>query len=102
ATAFQSHMGFLAFSPDGKTLAASGGGNVIRQWEVATAREVMIPPGHWARAHSIAFFPNNRALATAGDIDPDNAIRIWDITTGAPLRVLKGHAAAIVCLSSSA
>jgi WD40 repeat protein len=43
---------------------------------------------HSNRVWSVAFSPDNRWLATAGD---DNQAIVWDVQTGECLRVLSGH-----------
>jgi WD40 repeat protein len=67
----------LAFSPDGRILAAAGTGP-IHLWEVATGREL---PG--LRRHEdlgqttcVAFSPDGRTLASAGY---DGMVRVWEL-----------------------
>ena len=48
--------------------------------------------------HAVAFSPDNKTLATAGD---DQCVHTWSAETGAPFDVLKGHTAAITSLAFS-
>jgi WD40 repeat protein len=75
----------LAFSPDGKTIAATGWGGGVRLWDAATGKELRkIPqPNH---VRSVAFSPDGRTLAAAG-----TPIGLWDVATGKELRRLDGH-----------
>jgi WD40 repeat protein len=66
----------LAFSPDGKTLASSGGGP-IQLWEVATRREVCRFPIHDTGPALLAFSPAGRLLASG---NTDITLLLWDVT----------------------
>jgi WD40 repeat protein len=47
--------------------------------------------GHNGIAHSVAFIPDGRLLATAGGAVGDKTVRLWDPATGEHLRTLTGH-----------
>jgi WD40 repeat protein len=72
----------VAFSPDGKTLAAIGG--AIGLWNVTTHKQV----GAWRAGNvtSFAFSPDGRTLASGDDA---RTVRLWDVVShrqvGAPL-----------------
>jgi len=81
--------GCVAFSPDGKTLAA-GDGTLIRLWDLATGWYVAVLSGHTACPCSVAFHPDGQTLvSTAADTDP--AVRIWDLATLKEKHRLEGH-----------
>jgi WD40 repeat protein len=82
----------LKFSPDGRTLAGVEASQ-IKIWEVDTGEVQRIFPGHYApklemkiAPTAIAFSPDSDFLATAtwtqGLLTPNEAIVVWDITTG--------------------
>jgi serine/threonine protein kinase len=110
----------VAFSPDGKTLAAVGQVRVVRLWDVASGKE--LPPLrvqplvlvsttlremkiNWNTAGSrfphvglqlgdaVAFSPDGKTLAASTG---DNAVRVWDVSTGQQRVVLKWRASALV------
>ena len=86
----------LAFSPDGKLLAAnlddnnSGGGIAI--WETATGRFIKRLGGMYGSASLLAFSPDGRRIAAASYWD--RTMCVWDLDTGKTLGTDKpGHLA---------
>jgi WD40 repeat protein len=78
----------VAFSPDGKLLAASDSRGVIYLWHIATNQLILTLEGHsyWVRA--IAFSPDGQTIASGSF---DNTARLWDVKTGKCLQILHGH-----------
>jgi RNA polymerase sigma factor (sigma-70 family) len=71
--------GQIAFAPDGKTLASAGYDNVVRLWDVATAKETAQLSGHTAPVLAVAFAPDGKTLASGSH---DGTARLWDVRTG--------------------
>jgi WD40 repeat protein len=89
--ALASHaVGGIAFSPDGRTLAAAAfDGNVVL-WDTHTRTPIGQPlNGHHGPANAVAFSPDGRTLA-AGMFD--GTVLLWDTRTHTPLgQPLNGH-----------
>ena len=70
---------FVAFSPDGRTLATGSSDNTARLWEVASGKQIAMLRGHENLVKSVAFSPDGRTLATGSS---DNTARLWEVATG--------------------
>jgi RNA polymerase sigma factor (sigma-70 family) len=79
----------VAFSPDGKTLASSGGEGAVKLWDVATGKEKASLEGPTSANHGLVFSPDGKTLASAGG--DKKTVRLWDISTGKELSTLTGH-----------
>ncbi|HEY7157774.1 MAG TPA: sigma-70 family RNA polymerase sigma factor, partial [Gemmataceae bacterium] len=75
----------LAYSPNGKMIAATGCGRAITLWDAATGKEVCQFPNR-RQPNGVAFSPDSKVLAT---IDTPFG-HLWDVATGKELRQLKG------------
>lgn len=72
----------VAFSPDGKLLAAGNRYHTVRVWDVATKKEVVTLAGHMSDVWSIAFSPDGKTLAAADtDWKKPSKVKLWDTTT---------------------
>jgi WD40 repeat protein len=89
------------FSPDGNTLAAILGEEVIL-WNVATGKKVRTLKKLNGWPSAIAFSPDNRSIAVAAlkRVRPvgESEISLWDLATGKSVNRLKGKSDAIACL----
>jgi WD40 repeat protein len=64
----------VEFSPDGKTLAITGGPGQVRLWDLTTHTQIALPSRYSVAA--VAFSPDGKTLAIEA-----YGVRLWDLTT---------------------
>jgi len=84
----QLHVNFVAFSPDGKTLASASGDNTVKFWDMATGQCCQTLEAHKKWAYSVAFSPDGRSLVSGGGY---STVKLWDTATGQCCQTLEGH-----------
>ena len=83
----------VAWSPDGKQLAAGSGINVILVWDVASGEPLATLIGDFGVVSSVVWSPDGKQLAslTAGS----TRISLWDPANPNPTAILRGHAGVV-------
>jgi WD40 repeat protein len=76
----------VAYSADGKRIAAAGADGSVGLWDAATGERAPLPEGHRGAARGIAFSPDIDRLVSTGD---DGTLRLWDARTGRPGRAIE-------------
>jgi WD40 repeat protein/serine/threonine protein kinase len=75
-----------AFSPDGRRIASSDQGGVVKVWDAWTGKELLSFQAHANHARRVAFSPDGQRLASASW---DGTAKVWDAQTGRLIHTLK-------------
>ncbi len=103
------HFTALAYSPDGRVLAAAESGpylrpagvevkEPIRFWDVASGKVLSTCAAHVGGVAALSFAPDGKALASCSY---DKTVRLWEVATGRELYCWKGHQQPVYCLAFS-
>lgn len=84
----QGNLSTVAFSPDGKLLAAGGADMMVYVWDVESGELLNTWEGHSNWVNGLAFHPRGEQLATVSGHSSrgEGRVLVWDISTGEPLR----------------
>jgi WD40 repeat protein len=75
----------VAFTPDGKILAAAMSDKTIKLWNGKTGELVRTLTGHAYAVHAIAMTPDGQTLISGSS---DKTIKLWNLKTGQLIRTL--------------
>jgi WD40 repeat protein len=89
----------VAFSPDGKALAAAGRDHTLHLFDVASGREVRPVEGQFDAVDAVGFDPGGGRVWTVGG---DRNLRAWEAATGKEVRTLETGAGLPLCVAFSA
>lgn len=76
-TAVVDEVNYLAFSPDGQTLASAGADSTIKMWHLGAKDLIDIMHKHNGIVRCVAFTADGKILASGGD---DRTIQFWDMS----------------------
>ena len=93
----------VTFSRDG-LLASCSRDQTVHIWNLASEKPILLVGGadedgsysHEGGVNTVAWHPTGRFLASGGH---DEVVKIWDVTTGECMKILKGHTDSIVGVS---
>ena len=91
----------VAFTRDSRMAGTVGNDATVAVWDTSL-RTPILPPfkGHRHGAHGVAFSPDGRRLATNGGT-ADEAVKLWDLSTGRELISLPGQGQVFSSVGSS-
>ena len=80
----------VAYSPDGKTVAAGGWDRKLRLCDTRTTKLKATLIGHTGPVDAVVYSPDGKTIATGGSWN-DHTVRLWDAVTGETKAILTGY-----------
>ncbi|MFL5696801.1 MAG: WD40 repeat domain-containing protein, partial [Ktedonobacteraceae bacterium] len=71
----------VAWSPDGKYIAFAGEDQKVQIWDASNVNNILHVFQHNSLVGAVAWSPDSKYVVS-GDDNPDDAVRVWNITTG--------------------
>lgn len=88
----------IAFSPDGKTLAAGTSPKTAELWDAGMGTQKRILTARKGKFSSLAFSPDGKTLASGGD---DGTLNLWDPQAGSLRGTMAGHSTKVLFIAFS-
>jgi WD40 repeat protein len=85
----------VAFSPDGKTLAAAAGHD-LQLWSIEHGTPIRTVRGHSNAVTGVTFSPDGKTLASSSQ---DHTVRLWSAEDGAQVRSFEDHSDWVTCIA---
>jgi WD40 repeat protein len=90
----------VCFSPDGRYALSGSWDMTVRLWDVDgvhSGRCLRTLHGHNGNVEAVCFSPDGRHGLSSSQ---DGSMRLWNLQTGECVRVIKGDAGGVVCITS--
>src|SRR5262245_60281560 len=88
----------LAYSPDGRTLAAGSNDKTVCLWDLPSGERKPSPKPHKRIVYSVAFSPDGRTLASGS---ADRTVRLWDVAAGEVRETIEAHPTSVTTVAFS-
>ena len=73
------YINAIAWSPDGKTIASTDGGDVVQVWDTTTGKQLFTHNGHTDQVGFVSWSPDGTKLASASQ---DGTDQVWTSDVG--------------------
>ncbi len=78
-------INFIAYSPDGKSVASASRDNTVKVWDVETGALIHRLNGHSDWVSWVSYSPDGKSIVSASR---DKTVKIWDAAAGVLLQTL--------------